>query len=350
MAKSKAGGTRSYLRGKLGADVYQNGKDGKGAKQQVVRSLAEVVDNPRSLAQMRSRMCMSSVAQLMKALKPVIDHSFDGIPNGQPSISHFRSLAMQAYMEDAQSANPKFGYVGYGEKYVPNGNIIVSQGKAKWPKEWLDGRWDQYGSNYGRAGFNLLLSWPKIDGQSEGMPITKQDIIDYVFSGDIRNYVTMIFLLLEQDEEDNWVNPKTYYARVQIDPDSIDSAIDPDYTELAYNKGLIVSGNIRPSFEGVGGRYATGGDAVWQWGITQRDNPSLATSIRTYGQAIILSQYVEGKGYIHSTSSLKVQGYSYDGWLVPTTFYTYTPYAKDYATALATYPQGAARFLNGGEL
>lgn len=46
MAKSKSGGTRSYIRGKIGADVYSVGKDGKGKRQQVVRSLAEQVANP----------------------------------------------------------------------------------------------------------------------------------------------------------------------------------------------------------------------------------------------------------------------------------------------------------------
>ena len=41
MAKSKNGGTRSFIRGRIGSDVYSVGKVGKGARQPVVRSLAE---------------------------------------------------------------------------------------------------------------------------------------------------------------------------------------------------------------------------------------------------------------------------------------------------------------------
>lgn len=48
MAKSKSGGTRAYIRGRVGADVYSIGKTANGKKQQVVRSLAETVANPQT--------------------------------------------------------------------------------------------------------------------------------------------------------------------------------------------------------------------------------------------------------------------------------------------------------------
>ena len=37
MARSKNGGTRAYIRGRIGSDVYSVGKNSKGYKQQVVR-------------------------------------------------------------------------------------------------------------------------------------------------------------------------------------------------------------------------------------------------------------------------------------------------------------------------
>ena len=67
MAKSKSGGTRSLIRGRVGSDVYSIGKDGKGQRQQVVRSLAETVANPRSQSQMFNRMVMSTVMQIGRA-------------------------------------------------------------------------------------------------------------------------------------------------------------------------------------------------------------------------------------------------------------------------------------------
>lgn len=136
MAKSKNGGTRSFIRGRIGSDVYSVGKDGKGARQQVVRSLAEQVSNPRSSAQMFGRMVMSTVMQAVSALKPIIDHSFDGIATGQPSISEFirRNYALvKADAEAHPSAENSFGLVKFQEKGARAGKYIVSNGSVILP-------------------------------------------------------------------------------------------------------------------------------------------------------------------------------------------------------------------------
>ena len=133
MAKSKSGGTRSYIRGKIGADVYSIGKDGKGAKQQVVRSLAEVVSNPQTQAQMKGRMIMSTVMQAVSALSTIIDHSFDGLPAGQPNISEFIKRNYQLIKRDVElhpSAGNRFGLVKYQEKGPQVGRFVVSDGKV----------------------------------------------------------------------------------------------------------------------------------------------------------------------------------------------------------------------------
>ena len=136
MAKSKNGGTRSFIRGRIGSDVYSVGKDGKGARQQVVRSLAEQVANPRSSAQMFGRMVMSTVMQAVSALKPIIDHSFDGVATGQPSISEFirRNYALvKADAEKHPVAENNFGLVKYQEKGARAGKYIVSNGSVVLP-------------------------------------------------------------------------------------------------------------------------------------------------------------------------------------------------------------------------
>ena len=136
MAKSKSGGTRSYIRGKIGADVYSIGKNGKGDKQQVVRSLAEVVSNPQTEAQMKGRMIMSSVMQAVSALSPIIDHAFDGRPTGQPNISEFisRNYALvKADVEAHASNNNTFGLNKYQEKGAKGGAFIISKGVVPTP-------------------------------------------------------------------------------------------------------------------------------------------------------------------------------------------------------------------------
>ena len=136
MAKSKNGGTRSFIRGRIGSDVYSVGKDGKGARQQVVRSLAEQVANPRSSAQMFGRMVMSTVMQAVSALKPIIDHSFDGVATGQPSISEFirRNYALvKADAEAHPNGDNYFGLNKYQEKGVKGGHYIISNGSVQLP-------------------------------------------------------------------------------------------------------------------------------------------------------------------------------------------------------------------------
>lgn len=133
MARSKSGGTRSFLRGRVGADVYSIGKDAKGKKQQVVRSLAESVANPQTLAQMRGRMIMSTVMQAVSAMSQIIDHSFDNVSVGQPNVSEFIRRNYAAVKADV-SAHPaegnSFGLNSYGEKGIKQGAYIVSAGSA----------------------------------------------------------------------------------------------------------------------------------------------------------------------------------------------------------------------------
>lgn len=136
MAKSKNGGTRSFIRGRIGSDVYSVGKDGKGARQQVVRSLAEQVANPRSSAQMFGRMVMSTVMQAVSGLKSIIDHSFDGVATGQPNISEFirRNYALvKADAEAHPASGNQFGLNKYQEKGILSGKYIISNGSVQKP-------------------------------------------------------------------------------------------------------------------------------------------------------------------------------------------------------------------------
>lgn len=136
MAKSKSGGTRSFIRGRVGADVYSIGKDAKGTKQQVVRSLAETVANPQTQNQMRGRMIMSTVMQAVAALKPIIDHSFDNVSGRQPNISEFisRNYALvKADVAANPSSNNAFGLNKYQEKGVKQGAYIIADGDATIP-------------------------------------------------------------------------------------------------------------------------------------------------------------------------------------------------------------------------
>ena len=133
MAKGKSGGTRSFLRGRVASDVYSIGKDAKGNKQQIVRSLAESVANPQTLAQMRGRMIMSTIMQAVSAMAMIIDHSFDNVPAGQPNVSEFikRNYALiKADVAAHPASGNAFGLVKYGEKGIKQGAYVVASGSA----------------------------------------------------------------------------------------------------------------------------------------------------------------------------------------------------------------------------
>lgn len=133
MAKGKSGGTRSFLRGRVASDVYSIGKDAKGNKQQIVRSLAESVANPQTLAQMRGRMIMSTVMQAVSAMAAIIDHSFDNVPAGQPNVSEFirRNYALvKADVAAHPASGNSFGLNKWGEKGIKQGAYVVAGGSA----------------------------------------------------------------------------------------------------------------------------------------------------------------------------------------------------------------------------
>lgn len=287
MAKSKNGGTRSMIRGRVGSDVYSVGKDGKGKKQQVVRSLAETVANPQTPAQMRGRMVMSTVMQAVSALSTIIDHSFDGFPAGQPSISQFIALNYALVKADV-AANPSggnsFGLVQYGQKGAAQGAYIVSNGQAAVPAA-------------------LTIN------QASG-------VITIAFGSEALTMAGLKKVLGLGAEE--------YFTLVGID--ALGAA---EYERFHVNTALaddtvIAAGNLSQIFNVDGNIAATVAINGTNITITQA---AIADCC-----AVIVTRKTK-EGFEHSKAVLGA-GSDYD-------------YTAD--VALATYPIGANRFLNGGE-
>ncbi|MFA1645530.1 MAG: hypothetical protein ACDS79_08615, partial [Enterobacteriaceae bacterium] len=127
----------------VGADVYQLGRTGAGSKQQIVRSMPEEVANPQSLTQMEQRMVLATVAAAFKLLKPVINHSFDGVTPGIASISAFRKmnfpLVRDFYLNDAAEGY-QFSLNEWQERAALCGAYVVANG-AKRFNTWAGGGW-----------------------------------------------------------------------------------------------------------------------------------------------------------------------------------------------------------------
>ena len=296
MAKSKSGGTRSYIRGKIGADVYSVGKDGKGKRQQVVRSLAEQVANPQTEAQMFGRMVMSTVMQAVSAMKPIIDHSFDGIPAGQPSISEFirRNYALvKADAEAHPATGNKFGLNKYQEKGVMGGAYIVSKGNVAVPSGIV------LTNDESKVTIALSASAHKVSDLKAALGVG---------SGD--DYFTLCGICTEGGSVDRF-----QFVRLRVDDTLADST---DITSSNIAQVFALEGNNTPTIS--------------------IDNNVISIKMAHYQYMMAFGVIVSRKnadGWQHSTCTLNTNG---------------VPQSWNANTALPTYPQGSARFLNGGDI
>ena len=288
MAHSKNGGSRAYIRGRIGSDVYSVGKNGMGEKQQVVRSLAEQVANPRTEGQMFGRMVMSTVMQAVSALTALIDHSFDGVPKGQPSISQFIRANYALIKADA-IAHPNdenvFGLNKYQEKGIKVGNYQVSDGNLLVPAAVV----------YAEDGIviNLTAQTMTVGGLKAALGLSAD------------GYLTFVRINKTKGAE---------YFRMQLTTTLADSTALSD-----ANVGQLFT---------IEGTSAVTADAD-----TNKVTFTISSVNDDTAAGIIVSEKVEG-AWKHNKCVL-------EGAL-----------AVDFnaETALPTYPRGAEMFLNGGDL
>lgn len=292
MAKSKVGGSRAYIRGRIGADVYSIGKDGKGTRQQVVRSLAEQVSNPRTEAQMFGRMVMSTVMQAVSALQPIIDHSFDGIPKGQPCISEFIRQNYALIKADAiahPASGNKFSLSKYQQKLQVNGPFVLSDGKAVLPVGIAaDDEDGLYVQNIGAT--------PTVGSFKAAWGLSKDE------------YITVVAPAISRQGEYEGV----YFCRLSFDFKVADSTA---LTVEALNAAAKMEGNKTLTF-------------------TIADQQVNISGINCESNDNIIVSKLENGSYIHNKALM---------WAG-----TADSQASD--EVLPTYPTGTQQFLNGGDL
>lgn len=288
MGKSTTGGTRAYIRGRVGSDVYSIGKDGKGKKQQVVRSLAETVANPQTQSQMQGRMIMSTVMQALATLRPIVDHSFDIVSGKQPNISEFISRnygLIKADIAAHPSSGNLFGLVKYQEKGAKQGQYVISAGEAQLPA-------------------SIVLT-----------PATA--VITITLDSDA---ITVAGLKaktgLATDE---------YFTLVGLKSDGLAS-----YERFRINPSLADSTSI--TSDNIGSVFAVEGNATATVAIAT--NVITITLSAIAGCCAVIISKKTANGYIHNDAQMG------DG----------TAFDFNSDSAFPTYPIGAADYLNGGDI
>lgn len=289
MGKSKTGGTRGYIRGRIANDVYSIGKDGKGKKQQVIRSLAESVANPRTSSQMFGRMIMSTVMQAVSGLSVIIDHAFDGFPTGQPNISEFIRLNYALVSADAKAhpaSGNAFGLVKFGEKGIRQGAYQISDGDVVVPSSVIS--------------INSAVTKLNISNFEDDKTIAHyKSLLGF---GD-EDYITLVVVTAYNNVE---------FVRLRFNPALADTTVVS--SENIANV-FVTEGNVEPMIA-----FADGEISV--------NTPAMGGCA-----GFILSEKVDGS-WKHSKSVMKTSGD--------------LTYVSD--TALPTYPTGNEQFLNGGDI
>lgn len=288
MAKSKSGGTRTYIRGRVGSDVYSIGRDAKGKKQQVVRSLAESVANPQTQAQMRGRMIMSTIAQALAVLRPIVDHSFDGVSGARANLAEFTSqnyARIKADIAQHAASGNLFGLNKYGEKGAKRGAYVISNGNAAIPSTMTINK------STGEISIIVDAQNVTVAGLKAALGMTAEE------------YFTMVGLTA-----DGAAN----YERFRVNPALSDDA----------QLSTVPLSNI----------FATEGNAMATVSLTT-NVVKIALAAIAGCCSFIISKKVNG-GFIHSKAIL---GSATD---------------LDFTSnvALPTYPVGAQNYLNGGDI
>lgn len=95
---------------------------------QVTKEKAEQVKNPRTLAQMRNRMILTTSSAAYAAMKEIVDHSFQGFVYGLQNMSRFQSVNNKLLRANLQAATSQFAYANYGDARVLPGAYVISEG------------------------------------------------------------------------------------------------------------------------------------------------------------------------------------------------------------------------------
>lgn len=222
---SKGNMLLGHARGKVGSLVFSRA-DGK----QIVRSRAEVVKNPRTQAQMIQRIMLNTIAQAYSSMKDIVDHSFQGLSEGQQSMSYF----MQRNLNILRSKVAEKIAAGKSLSEIYEFSPLKSNKMAVNGYEIAKGTLPQINVSFNSEsnhGVNFIALKNTYEGVASYYGLKRGDQLTFV-----------------QLVNDNTLGVKFLYARVILDPRNADG------TEADMSSTFITEGAINlpsPRNEGV---------------------------------------------------------------------------------------------------
>lgn len=110
------------ITGKIGGDVGYMVKNAKGRTSQGWRAYQAHVSNPNNNAQRFNRVILSTMARAYSMLRPICDHSFEGVNGASRNQKEFAKINIPVLQDDAKnglgSFNVKGDYSAQPNRYV----------------------------------------------------------------------------------------------------------------------------------------------------------------------------------------------------------------------------------------
>lgn len=269
---------------------------------QVTKEKAEQVKNPRTLAQMRNRMILTTSSAAYAAMKEIVDHSFQGYVYGLQNMSRFQSVNNKLLRANITAATSLFAYANYGDSKLMPGAYKVSEGSLTKVKgsRWL-------GLNNG--GVTWLMP-----GSGEGDTCSATQLLASlgIAVGELATFVC----IAPADDNSGY---KFIFIRL---------------TALQGGDVVLTAENFQTYFKvesNVPVEISGGYQAEIYFHVTEGFNNAKGK----YGAAVIHSA-MENGSWKRSEETLEWDGE-----------FAFTPTAE---TAIATYPVGGSYILNDGDI
>lgn len=279
------------LSGSVGKVTFRKGVKGET----IASQKAEKVHNPQTEDQAYQRMCMNTAMKAYSAMKEICNHSFEGVPYGQKSMSTFIQENLygikSGFAGVSQALN--FGFTAKGilggvaprPFLVAKGTLMSPMGVTKWSGDAI--KWS---------------SWKRLYGMKEGDQLT---IVGFVSGVDLDEY-----------DEDHQVPFKFVYRRYKFkDTIADDTAViggdefenfntavldvveDPGDTNLSLTRGSQQS----PGYYSLAVKYDERGSVLNAYtlitsrnvnGVWKRSTANLKWDVETAGIGSLF-QYAE---------------------------------------------------------
>ena len=123
---SKVGFWLRGSKGKLGGSYFGKGPDGS-----TIQHVIGENKNPRTLAQMQQRMIMATAMAAYSGMKEIVDHSFEGITYGQPTMSEFIRLNAKMLRDGLLAGTEYISFNPYGVRSLYPNPYIISKGTLR---------------------------------------------------------------------------------------------------------------------------------------------------------------------------------------------------------------------------